>query len=160
MRKVFILLMFMCLSLSAQKAIERDAASLFVTADSLTIDANGISYLQMTNADTFTSRLEVLSDGRSGSTRITVLIDTTSGTTKRFLECGLKVGSFGTDAKDYIYNMVDSLVAADAGVAQTYELPDYSWWDSPVAGYVWRLRGVGTQNNQVYVTQTCYYPNK
>ena len=158
MKYLLIVLMLLSVGVFAQKTIGFPTETLF-SSETTTADANGAYYLTLTNADTATSDLQVFSNEFDGSGRISAIVDTTSGTTKVYFEMGLKVGAFGTDARDYTWNMLDSIEVAEEGAVQTWELPDYNWYDSAVEGYKVRVRQAGTQVNRVYVNDIKFYPN-
>jgi len=138
-----------------------DAKNLFGSTETILKDANGVNYFVLTNADTATSTQDVLANGRDGSVRLSIMCDTTSGTTKVLIDVGLRIGEFGTDARSIEWhNSLDSCVVADDGTAKTIELSDYTWNDDPPGGFYYRLRQTGTQVNRISVTRYIWYSLK
>ena len=161
MLTITMVLLFM-LSLSfGQSSRHSDAKNLFGSTETILQGSGGYKYFILTNADTATSTQDVLSGGRDGSVRLSVMCDTTSGTTLVYVDIGLRIGEFGTDARSIAWhNAVDSLEVADDGTAITIELSDFTWNDDPPGGFYYRFRQTGTQVNRIALSRYIWYPLK
>lgn len=117
--------------------------------ETVTYNATEGYQVTVTNADTLYS-LEFTECG-IGNERISAMIDTTSGTTKVYIDLGLKVGNFGTAARSYEYTVLDSLTDANDGTAKQILLnsDNFSVYESPANSWHLRVRQTGTQVNRL-----------
>jgi hypothetical protein len=158
---ITMVLLFMLSFSFAQSSRHSDAYNLFGTTRTILQGTGGYKYFVLTDADTATSVEDVLANGRDGSIRISVMCDTTSGSTKVYVDVGLKIGEFGSAARNIAWHTgVDSLEASDDGTAITIELSDFTWNDDPPSGFYYRLRQTGTQVNRIAFSRYIWYPLK
>lgn len=158
MRSLIIVLLF-AFGLTAQNVNKSyDTKLLFGSvANKITNATETVTYsategyqVTVTNADTLYS-LEFTECG-IGNERVSAMIDTTSGTTKVYIDLGLKVGNFGTNARSYEYTTLDSLVASNDGTAkQIFINPDVTQYTSPANSWHIRVRQTGTQVNRLNI---------
>lgn len=147
----FVLILILSFSAFGQKIYHQKAQNLFLLADSCLADGNGIYYVKLTNADTVTSVEIQMHENRNGNMRVTSYVDSISGASpvKVYIDLGIKVGVFGSDAINYIWTNIDSLVSE--GDRNTIEISDLGYVDDPILAYKLRIRGVLTSVNRVYV---------
>jgi len=107
--------------------------------------------ITVTDADTLET-IEFTECG-IGNERISVMLDTTSGTTKVYVDLALKVGNFGTSARSYEYTTIDSLDHTNDGVAKQIFIngSDTAVYTSPANSWHLRFRQTGTQVNRLGV---------
>lgn len=153
----FLMLFVLAGSLMAQESLEKNVTLLFPDSTA-TRDSNGMYYITLNDADTVTSGIDVVSDGRRGNIRLSALVDTTSGSTKVYIDLGVRVFSEGTTStRNVKWFVLDSLEASDDGVPITKQLSeDFSHISDPGIGYYYRLRQTGTQVNRIYFSRIVF----
>lgn len=160
MMKKILFILILPLLLFGQRVEKMDAYNLFSSTETVTHTTDGIPYFTMTDTDTATSKLIVMNGGKSGDVRVSVVIDTISGTLSAAVYMGIKVGEFGSESLNYNWVSLGTISASDNNTTKTYLMSDYSEWDSPVEGYKIRIITSGNQSDKVYVNVLQYYPHK
>lgn len=152
MKKIFILILLFLFNLSFSQNVIMPKTKTYFGSDSVTI----------TNSETVVSSERIISRARSWDTRVTVLFDTTSGTTKTYFDFLYRVAESGDSLRDWKYITVDSFFVADDHTTQTYNLNDFSIFPqlrSAFSRYMIRFRQTGTQVNRIKVFGYEYDPD-
>ncbi len=111
-------------------------------------DSNNAKYINLVDAQSIESI--TFTDPGRGSERVSYILDNVSGAMSVNIDFAVKQGEFGTDARNYEYNTLETVTAGGT----KYKLVNsgnYTWYEAPGNSFKLRVVQTGTQTNKLYI---------